>query len=59
MTTMEEIIKKAIDRTKAVAEKAKKAMEENEKKWGLAETILGMKRNESGALVPAVNPDES
>jgi hypothetical protein len=27
-------------------------LEENERKWNLAETLLGMKRNEFGALVP-------
>jgi hypothetical protein len=35
----------------AAAAEAKAAMEANEKKWGLAEALLGMKRN-GGALVP-------
>lgn len=38
---------------KAAAEKAKRDMEENEKKWNLAEQLMGMRRNEFGALVPA------
>jgi hypothetical protein len=34
-------------------------MERNEKKWNLAEDLLGMKRNEFGALVPKVSVEET
>ncbi len=44
--------KKRLDAEKQAAE-SKAAMEENEKKWNLAESLLGMKRLPSGALVPA------
>jgi hypothetical protein len=37
---------------KAAAAKAKKDMEDNEKKWNLVESSLRLKRNEFGALVP-------
>lgn len=40
--------KKAVE----AAAKAKHDMEINEKKWNLAENLLGMRRNEFGALVP-------
>jgi len=40
------------------AAQAQKDMEENERKWNLAERLLGMKRNEHGALVPAVTLEE-
>ena len=36
----------------AEARAAKQRMEENEKKWNLAESLLGMKRLPGGALVP-------
>lgn len=36
----------------AAAAKAKADMERNEKAWNLAERLLGMRRNEFGALVP-------
>jgi len=36
----------------AAAAEAKLAMEMNEKKWDIAEGLLGMKRNKQGALVP-------
>jgi hypothetical protein len=39
-------------KAKAVAEKAKREQALNEKKWNLAEELLGMTRNEFGALVP-------
>ena len=42
-----------ITKTKEAAEKAKRELEHNERKWNLAESLLGMKRNEFGALVPA------
>lgn len=34
-------------------------MEQNEAKWNLAETLLGMKRNEFGALVPVVKMENN
>lgn len=34
------------------ADKAKRAMDRNEQAWNIAESLLGMKRNEHGALVP-------
>lgn len=37
------------------ADRALEKMKVNEKKWNLAERLLGMKRNEFGALVPAVS----
>jgi hypothetical protein len=40
------------DQAQEVAAAAKRAMEENEKKWNLVENLLDMKRNEYGALVP-------
>lgn len=40
-----------------VAEKAKADMAASEKKWNLAESLLGMKRNEHGTLVPVVNTE--
>lgn len=39
------------------AAKALVQLEENERKWNLAETLLGMTRNEFGALVPKENPE--
>jgi len=45
-------VKTAIGEAKRVAEEAKKAMAANEKKWNLAERVLGMKRLSNGALVP-------
>lgn len=42
----------------AVARQAKLAMEANEKKWIMAERLLGMKRNEHGALVSEVQEGE-
>jgi hypothetical protein len=45
-------LKAALIKAEKVAADAKKAMEANEAKWNLAESILGMKRNEHGALVP-------
>jgi hypothetical protein len=41
-----------VKRTEQVAEEARKSMEENEKKWDLAEALLGMKRGPLGQLVP-------
>lgn len=41
-----------LDEARKVAREAKANMEANERKWNLAETLLGMKRNEHGALVP-------
>lgn len=45
-------VKDAREKLEAEAAAAKKRMEENEKKWNLAERLLGMKRLPSGALVP-------
>ena len=39
-----------------VAKLAAKKMEDNERAWNLAEELLGMKRNELGALVPVDRP---
>lgn len=41
-----------VQAAKEVAAKAKRNMERNEAAWNLAESLLGMKRNEFGALVP-------
>lgn len=43
---------------KVAQEKALKEMQENEAKWNIAEQLLGMKRDESGALVPVVKVEE-
>lgn len=51
-------LKKEYKTVQAVAAKAKADMEANEKKWNLAENLLGMKRNEMGALVPTVVMEE-
>jgi hypothetical protein len=45
-------LRSAYDTAQATALKAKLAMEANENKWNLAESLLGMKRTEDGALVP-------
>lgn len=45
-------LKAAYDRAEATARKAKLAMQANENKWNLAESLLGLERNEFGALVP-------
>jgi hypothetical protein len=52
-------IKQRVEAANAAAEKAKRDMERNEKKWNLAEDLLGMKRNEFGALVPKVSVEET
>jgi predicted transcriptional regulator len=44
-------------RASEVARKARMAMQANEDKWQLAEKLLGMKRNEFGALVPIKKVD--
>ena len=54
-TTLKEKYEKAAQEAAA----AKKRMEEEEKKWNLAEDMLGMKRNEFGALVPKYQITES
>jgi len=38
-----------------VAAEAKAQMEENERRWNMAERLLGMRRNEQGALEPINN----
>ncbi len=48
-------IKKQHDETKRVAAAALAKMKEEDAKWNLAESLLGLKRNEFGALVP-INP---
>jgi hypothetical protein len=45
-------LSKVLTASQQVAAKAKADMERNEKAWNLAEKLLGMKRNEHGALVP-------
>lgn len=47
-----------VHRAKAIAEKAKADMQANEAKWNLAEKLLGMKRDENGALVPVTRAEE-
>jgi hypothetical protein len=42
----------------AAAAEAKKRMEENEKKWDMAEGLLGMKRDGLGRLMPIKTADE-
>lgn len=44
--------KKAADKVKAVADKALADMKLNEDRWNLVESLLGLKRNAVGALVP-------
>jgi hypothetical protein len=51
--------RKVYRKAKEAADRAKKNMEDNEKKWNLAEDLLGMKRNEFGALVPKVSVEET
>lgn len=48
---------KAVEKAKAAADEAKRKMEENERKWNLAEQLLGMKRLPNGALVPKEHTD--
>lgn len=48
-----------VRRTEEVALKAKASMEENETKWNLAESLLGMKRNGLGVLVPVKTVEEA
>lgn len=50
-TAYERLLKQQ-QRLKDTAAKAKAAMERNEQAWDIVETLLGMKRNEHGALVP-------
>lgn len=45
-------ISKEVVKTRKAAADAVREMEENEKKWNIAEKLLGMKRNQFGALVP-------
>lgn len=45
-----------IKAAKEAAARAKREMEENEKKWNLAEQLLGMRRTHTGALVPKDHP---
>lgn len=45
-------VERAHKRTEEAAARAKADMERNEKAWNLAERLLGMRRNEFGALVP-------
>ena len=47
-----EKIKNERRRIERLAMEAKREMEKNEAKWNLAEKLLGMKRNEFGALEP-------
>lgn len=51
-------IRKNFDAVQATAAKALADMQAAEKKWNLAERLLGMKRNEFGALVPVVQVEE-
>jgi hypothetical protein len=51
-------IRMQFEEAQRVAKEAKATMEAEEKKWNLAETLLGMKRNEQGALVPKEAPEE-
>lgn len=46
-------------KAKEAADKALQEMKANETKWNLAEDLLGMKRNEFGALVPKEQPYEN
>jgi hypothetical protein len=45
-------ILKQVQATEEAARQAKRVMDRNEAAWNLAEKLLGMKRNEFGALVP-------
>lgn len=45
-------LKFRVEAAKEAARKAKADMERNEAAWNIAENLLGMKRNEHGALVP-------
>lgn len=44
--------------TEAAAEAAKKSQEVLDKKWNLAEDLIGMKRNRNGLLVPKKQAEE-
>jgi hypothetical protein len=48
-----------VRRTEEVAAEAKASMEANETKWNLAESLLGMKRNGLGVLVPVKTVEEA
>jgi hypothetical protein len=52
-------IKTERDRLERIAAQKKKEMEDNERKWNLYEDIMGLKRNEFGALVPKVSVEET
>lgn len=52
------LAKLAKQEAERVAAKAKETMEKEKLKWNLAETLLNMKRDENGALVPKVKVDE-
>lgn len=45
-------IQKEVAATEAAAATAKKNMEKNDAAWNVVERLLGLKRNEQGALVP-------
>lgn len=51
-------LKQDTEAAKATAAKAKAEMEANERKWNLAEDLLGMKRLPTGALVPKETVDD-
>jgi hypothetical protein len=48
-----------VQAAKKIASDAEKAMKRNEEAWNLAERLLGMKRNEFGALVPVKTVEET
>ncbi len=50
------LISAKIKKANEVAALVKKAMEENEKKWNLAETLLNMRRDANGRLVSIHSP---
>jgi hypothetical protein len=53
-----ERIQRRVKAAKAVADRAQEDMKKNEAAWNLAEKLLGMKRNEFGALVPITTANE-
>jgi hypothetical protein len=57
LTTFKKV-KADVAAAKELADKALAEMKANEKKWNMAEKMLGMKRNEFGALVPVTTVRE-
>lgn len=59
ITSQYKALKKRRDAVKAAEAKAIADLQRNEAAWNLAEKLLNMKRNEHGALVPAVSVESA